>query len=57
MARAVAWAQAAVDDLDAAVEFMARASESFAATLARDAIEASRSLSQYAERGRVVPEV
>jgi plasmid stabilization system protein ParE len=33
------------------------ASESFAATLARDAIDASRSLSQFAERGRVVPEV
>ena len=57
MAWTVVWAQAAVDDLDAAVEFVARASESFATTLARDAIEASRSLSQFAERGRVVPEI
>jgi plasmid stabilization system protein ParE len=57
VARAVVWAQAAVDDLDAALEFVARASESFTATLARDAMEASRSLSQYSERGRVVPEV
>jgi plasmid stabilization system protein ParE len=57
VARKVVWAQAAVDDLEAAVEFVGRASESFAATLARDAIDASRSLSQFAERGRVVPEV
>ena len=57
MARRVDWAQAAIDDLDAAVEFVGRASESFAATLARDAIDASRSLSRFAERGRVVPEI
>ena len=57
MARKVVWAQVAIDDLDAAVEFVGRASESFAATLARDAIDASRSLSQFAERGRIVPEI
>ena len=39
------------------MEFVAAVSESFASTLAQDAREASRSLSQFAERGRVVPEV
>ena len=57
MARTIVWAQAAADDLDAAIDFVASVSESFAANLAEDALEASRSLERFAERGRVVPEV
>jgi toxin ParE1/3/4 len=57
VARTIAWARSAVADLEAAVEFAARVSESFASSLAREAVEAGRSLEQFAERGRVVPEV
>jgi plasmid stabilization system protein ParE len=57
VARTIVWARAALDDLDAALEFVAGVSESFASTLAQDARDASRSLSRFAERGRVVPEV
>ena len=57
MARTIVWARSAVDDLGTAIEFVAGVSESFASSLAQDAQEASRSLAEFAERGRVVPEV
>ena len=56
MARALVWSQAAVGDLEAALEFVAEASAFFAAALALEAGDASRSLCEFSERGRVVPE-
>ncbi|MGH9365008.1 MAG: type II toxin-antitoxin system RelE/ParE family toxin, partial [Thermoanaerobaculia bacterium] len=56
MARQVAWAALAAADLEAAAEFIARDSPSYASTFVQEMIEASRSLRAFAERGRIVPE-
>ena len=56
MARAVTWAESAVDDLEKAAEFIARDSPSYAGDLVREAFAAARSLQSLAERGRMVPE-
>lgn len=57
MARAVVWSQAAVADLDAAMEFVAEVSPSFTIGFVQEIREASRSLRTLADRGRIVPEV
>lgn len=56
MGRKVVWSEPAADDLVAAVEFIARDSEAFAATLARRVCEAGDSLSDLSERGRPFPD-
>ena len=56
MARAVTWAESAADDLEKAAEFIARDSPAYAGDLVREAFAAARSLSNFAERGRLVPE-
>lgn len=50
MAREVIWTE------PAAAEYIARDSESYAATFAWDVKAAAESLSEFAERGQVVPE-
>lgn len=57
MARKVDWLPAALDDLDAACAFVARESPSYAATLARVVLDKAHELSEFADRGRVVPEL
>ncbi len=56
MARQVIWAYAAEEDLDAAAAYIHRDSPAYAASFVNRALEAGRSLSELAERGRMVPE-
>ena len=56
MGRQVIWANVAEADLDAAAEYIHRDSPAYAATFVLRALKAGRSLSDFAERGRTVPE-
>lgn len=56
MARRVIWSEPALDDLEAAAAYIARDSSHYAAAVVREAVDAARSLAQFSERGRVVPE-
>jgi toxin ParE1/3/4 len=56
VAQRVVWAESAAEDLREAANFIERDSHSYAAALVRQARAASRSLSVFHERGRVVPE-
>ena len=56
MAREVAWAESASDDLAEVASYIAKDSEFYAAAVVRELIEAARSLDLFAQRGRVVPE-
>lgn len=51
MARPIVWTAPAADDLEAAVEFIARDSEAYARTLAQLVVETAESLSQFPNRG------
>lgn len=53
----VVWTQAAWDDLEEVVTYIAKDSSHYAAAFAREVKAASRTLSHFAERGRVVPEL
>jgi plasmid stabilization system protein ParE len=53
----VIWSYAAVDDLEGAAEYLHRDSPSFSSSFVLRALEAGRSLSDFPERGRVVPEL
>jgi addiction module RelE/StbE family toxin len=56
MARRIDWSPSALDDLDSAAEYIARDSPRYAAAFVREIRAASRSLKEFAERGRIVPE-
>jgi toxin ParE1/3/4 len=56
VARTVRWTEAALEDLSATAEFIARDSRFYAMALVREARAAARSLKTHAERGRTVPE-
>jgi toxin ParE1/3/4 len=56
MAREVVWADPAWNDLEAAAEYIARDSESYAAAFVQELKTAAASLSDMAERGQIVPE-
>jgi len=56
MAREVKWAESASDDLSEVAGYIAKDSEFYAAAVVRELIDAGRSLSLFAQRGRVVPE-
>ncbi len=56
MAREVVWAEPAWDDLAAAAEYIARDPENYAAAFVQEVKEAAESLSEFAERGQIVPE-
>ena len=56
MAREVAWAESASDDLAKIASYIEKDSAFYAAAVVRELIEAARSLDLFAERGRVVPE-
>lgn len=51
MARPVVWSDPAVDDLEAAVAFIAKDSESYARSLAQLSVDAAESLAQFPNRG------
>ncbi len=57
MDRSVAWTGSAADEFDAAAAYRARASAVYASALTAELRQASRSLMQMAERGRVEPEL
>jgi len=56
MDRRVVWTETAWSDLEQIVIHIARDSPNYAAAFAREATTASRSLSQFSNRGRKVPE-
>jgi addiction module RelE/StbE family toxin len=57
MARKVIWAYAAEEDLDAAAAYIHKDSPAYAASFIEKALEAGFSLDEFAERGRIVPEI
>ena len=56
MARKVVWTGPGWEDLESAAKYIARDSEFYAATLVQEANEAAMSLTDFGERGQVVPE-
>jgi toxin ParE1/3/4 len=56
MDRRVVWTETAWSDLEQVITHIARDSSRYAAAFAREVKDASRSLSQFSNRGRVVPE-
>jgi addiction module RelE/StbE family toxin len=56
VARPVVWSDPAVDDLEAAVTFVATDSEAYARSLAQLAIDAAESLQSYPNRGHRLPD-
>jgi toxin ParE1/3/4 len=57
MARKVIWSLEATDDLEAIADYIARDSSFYAASFVIEVLGASRSLSEFSERGRLVPEL
>lgn len=57
MARKVIWTYTAEEDLDSAAEYIHKDSPVYAASFVDRALDASRSLDKFAERGRIVPEL
>jgi plasmid stabilization system protein ParE len=53
----VIWTDPAWENLQAAVDYIAQDSPRYAAALVREARDAARSLTNFANRGRVVPEI
>jgi len=51
VARKIAWSDPAIEDLEAAVEFIAKDSEAYARTLAQLAVDAAESLAEFPSRG------
>ena len=56
MARKIVWTDPAVEDLEAAVEFIAKDSEAYAANLAQLAVDAAESLTRFPNRGHKLPD-
>lgn len=56
MARKVVWSYEAASDLESLAEYIARDSAFYAAAFVQEIIDASRSLDNFPERGRIVPE-
>ena len=57
MARRVIWSESALGDLEAAADYIAEDSPTYASALVERALSAARSLSHFANRGHVVPEL
>lgn len=56
MARKVDWTDPAWDDLAQVANYIARDSEYYAAAFVQDVKDAAASLSEFSERGQIVPE-
>jgi toxin ParE1/3/4 len=57
MARKIIWSYGATDDLDAIAEYIARDSPFYAAAFTQQILDASRSLNEFSEKGRIVLEL
>lgn len=57
MVRKVNWSYEASADLEALAEYIARDSAFYASAFVREIRDASRSLNEFSERGRIVPEI
>ncbi len=57
MGQKVIWATSALDDLEAAAEFIHRDSPAYGASFVTRTSQAARSLSDLPERGRRIPEI
>lgn len=57
MARRIVWTEPALEDLEAAAEYIARDSPRYAAAVVREAQAAARTLKRFSQRGHVVPEL
>lgn len=57
MGHKVIWASAALEDLEAAAEYIQRDSPAYAASFVTRTLQAARSLSDFPERGRNIPEI
>jgi len=57
MARKIIWSFGATADLEAIANYIARDSSFYAASFVIEVREASRSLKEFSERGRMVPEI
>jgi len=53
----VAWTEVAWSDVSAVADYITKDSSHYAAAFVREVREAARSLAEFAERGRVVPEL
>jgi toxin ParE1/3/4 len=56
VARPIVWSEPAVDDLEAAVEFIAKDSDAYARSLAQLAVDAAESLRRFPNRGHRLPD-
>ena len=56
MARPIIWSDPAVEDLEAAVEFIAKDSDAYARSLAQLAVDAAESLRSFPNRGHRLPD-
>ena len=56
MARPIVWSDPAVDDLEAAVTFIAKDSDAYARSLAQLAVDAAESLGEFPNRGHRLPD-
>ncbi len=57
MARTIKWALTALDDLEKAASYFEKDSPRYASILVQESFQAAKSLQQWFERGRIVPEV
>ena len=57
MARKVVWSYEATDDLDVLAEYIAKDSAFYAAAFTQQILDISRSLNEFSDRGRIVPEL
>ncbi len=56
MARKIVWSHEAAADIEALANYISRDSAFYAAAFVQEILDVSRSLNEYSERGRVVPE-
>ncbi len=56
MARKIVWSFEAATDIEALANYISRDSAFYAAAFVQEILDVSRSLNEYSERGRVVPE-
>ncbi|MBL9091823.1 MAG: type II toxin-antitoxin system RelE/ParE family toxin [Planctomycetaceae bacterium] len=57
MARTIRWTRLVADDLEQAVEYIARDSPAYARAFARKVVDAGQSLAEFSERGAIVEEL
>jgi toxin ParE1/3/4 len=55
--RTVKWALTALDDLEKAASYIEKDSPRYASILVQESFQAAKSLHQWFERGRIVPEI